>query len=44
MLNRLYFLLDFSSVEVGAQFHAGTSHTGPGQLKKKVKRRTTASE
>ena len=45
MLNRFDFLLDLSSVEVGTQFNAGTSHTSPECFKTKGKRRaTTAGE
>lgn len=43
MPNRFNFLLGFSSVEVGTQFNAGTSHTGPEYFKTKGKRRTATS-
>lgn len=43
MLNRLYFHLDFSSVEVRIEFSAGTSLTGPEYFKTKRKRRTATS-
>jgi hypothetical protein len=43
MLNRFYFLLDFSSVEIGVQFNAGTTNAGPEEFKTKGKRRTTTS-
>lgn len=43
MPNRFYLFLDFSSVEVGTQFNAGTSHRGPEYFKTKGKRRTATS-
>ena len=40
---QILFSLDFSSVELGTQFNAGTSGTGPEYVKTKRKRRTATS-